>query len=654
MTVNNDTSATTDAKTPNYYKVTNPISEALLKEWHPTRNHHLDPHRLNAGSNHKVWWLGECGHEWEALICNRGLGRNCPYCSGKRILKGYNDLASVKPLIALQWHPTRNGDLTPEEVNVGSNKKAWWLNPDCGHEWEMKIVSREETTPCSVCYGSVVQTGVNDFATLRPELAKQLHPTKNTHIDITVLSVSSGKKVWWLGECGHEWEAIVRNRTMRNGNDCPICAGKSVLVGYNDFATLNPDLVAEWHPTKNLPLTPEQVTAGSGRKVYWQCAEGHEWKTAIYSRASGKHQCPYCTGRNAIIGVNDLLSVNPVLASEWHPVKNNGLLPSAVKEQSNQNVWWMCHKKHEWTSDVSGRSRGQGCPVCASNRYVSKAEQEIADFIVSQGLAIMPSDKRTIKGMELDIYVPEKKIAIEYNGLYWHSDLKIADIKYHYNKWLRAKEAGIQLIQIWEDELNRNPEQIKAMLLHKLGISQQERIFARKTYVNTVTKSEAEEFFRENHVQGYASGSYYFGLREKATDTLVSVIAFKKEKGNALNIIRYATSKNVVGGFTKLMSMAERTLKPSSFVTFSDNCVSDGSLYANNGFIADKELAPDYRYVVKRERKHKFGYRLKKFREDPNLLWQEGLTERELAKLNGIPRIWDAGKIRWVRKTGIV
>lgn len=512
MTVNNDTSATTDAKTPNYYKVTNPISEALLKEWHPTRNHHLDPHRLNAGSNHKVWWLGECGHEWEA---------------------------------------------------------------------------------------------------------------------------------------------IVRNRTAR-GDTCPICSGNMVLAGFNDLATLNPVLASEWHPTKNHPLTPEQVTVGSGRKVYWQCAKGHDWKTTISSRHSGKHQCPYCTGRNAVLGVNDLLSLNPALAAEWHPVKNNGLLPSAVKEQPNLNVWWMRHKKHEWTSDVCGRTRGQGCPVCASNRYISKAEQEIADFIVSQGLAIMPSDKRTIKGMELDIYVPDKKIAIEYNGLYWHSDLKIADIKYHYNKWLRAKEAGIQLIQIWEDELNRNPEQIKAMLLHKLGISQQERIFARKTYVNTVTKSEAEEFFRENHVQGYASGSYYFGLREKATDTLVSVIAFKKEKGNALNIIRYATSKNVVGGFTKLMSMAERTLKPSSFVTFSDNCVSDGSLYANNGFIADKELAPDYRYVVKRERKHKFGYRLKKFREDPNLLWQEGLTERELAKLNGIPRIWDAGKIRWVRKTGIV
>lgn len=114
--------------------------------------------------------------------------------------------------------------------------------------------------------------------------------------------------------------------------------------------------------------------------------------------------------------------------------------------------------------------------------------------------------------------------------------------------------------------------------------------------------------------------------------------------------IRYATAARVPGGgFTKLLAHAENVYAPSHFITFADHTISDGGLYENNGFIVDKELPPDYMYVVNKERKHKFGYRLKRFQNDPNLLWEEGLTERELAALNSLPRIWDAGKTRYIK-----
>lgn len=112
-------------------------------------------------------------------------------------------------------------------------------------------------------------------------------------------------------------------------------------------------------------------------------------------------------------------------------------------------------------------------------------------------------------------------------------------------------------------------------------------------------------------------------------------------------MIRYATNGLVQGGFTKLLKYAASKFTPSSFVTFADHCISDGGLYANNGFIVDTQIEPDYMYVVNGERKHKFGYRIQKFRSDPNLLFQEGLTERELATLNGLDRIWDAGKTKY-------
>lgn len=629
--------------------VKNPLAENLVKEWHPTKNSGIPVDQISAQSNRKVWWLGECGHEWEAIVANRSLGRGCSYCSGKYLLRGFNDLLTLKPLVASQFHPTKNGNLNVEDLMVGSNKKVWWLNPVCGHEWEMKVSNRNDHVACSVCDGFIVQAGINDLATTHPEIAKYLHPTKNASIDTTKLGAGSGLKVWWLGDCGHEWQAIINNRSGR-GDGCIYCSGYAVLEGFNDLSTAIPELVKEWHPTKNLPLTPQAITIGSGKKIWWQCPKSHEWQTTVGSRAKGGHACPYCTGRNTVIGANDLLTLNPALSLEWHTEKNFPLLPSEVKEWSSKKVWWICHKNHEWLSTVNDRSRGQGCPTCAAHRFISKAEQEIADFIKDQGLIIKQTDRLTVKGMEMDIYIPEKNFAIEYNGLYWHSDLKISDNNYHYNKWLMAKNKGIQLVQIWEDEWNKNPDQIKTMLLHKLGISQQEKVFARKTYVEKISKSDIERFLTLHHIQGFASASIYLGLKEKENHELVSVLALKKEAHNALNIIRYSTSKNVIGGFTKLLSYSEREFKPAQFITFSDHCVSDGNLYASNGFTKDKELKPDYRYVVKFQRKHKFGYRIKKFKDDPGLIWEEGLTERELASLNGIPRIWDAGKTKWVKQ----
>jgi hypothetical protein len=116
-------------------------------------------------------------------------------------------------------------------------------------------------------------------------------------------------------------------------------------------------------------------------------------------------------------------------------------------------------------------------------------------------------------------------------------------------------------------------------------------------------------------------------------------VTLGKESNNSFNVVRYATSKQVVGGFTELLKYAERNLSPNQFIAVADHCVSDGSLYSANGFIGDKKIPPDYCYVVKAERRPKSEYSPKRFKEDPNLQWEDGLTEKELADLNGIPRI---------------
>jgi hypothetical protein len=626
----------------------------VATQWHPTRNGDILPTAVSGTSHAKVWWLdNECGHEWETSIGNRtAKGNNCPICSSHRVLPGYNDLATAHPVIALDWHPYKNESLTPHDVTSQSNQKVWWVGETCGHEWQMVVSNRTVSKQnCPVCSNQQIVAGFNDLQTFSKLLADQWHPNKNGELLPSQIGPQSSRKVWWLGDCKHEWESTVASRARSTNTLCPACTKVNLLQGVNDLSTTHPDLLAEWHPTKNTVM-PSEITAGSGQNMWWSCKEGHDWKTTVRNRASLGYGCPTCSGKITLIGFNDLATTQPLLASQWHPTNNNDLTPNMVTIGSGRKVWWLCDKGHEWQAIIADRATHHktNCPECNANNWISKAEHEIASFLGDLGLTVIQSDRKILQGIEMDIYVPERKFAIEYNGIYWHTENKGKGKYYHYDKWLAAKNAGIQLVQIWEDEWNKNPEQVKTMLLHKLGMSSQEKVFARKTIIQRLSKADVETFLNANHIQGSAVGSYYLGLIEKDTQEIVSVIVLKKDVNNSLNIVRYATSKNVVGGFTKLLKYAERNFAPSSFMTFSDNCVSDGGLYEKNGFIADKELPPDYRYVVNGNREHKFGYRLKRFKNAPTLQWEDGLTERELAQLNNIPRIWDAGKIRWVKK----
>lgn len=199
--------------------------EDLLCQWDEDANGPMTPETVSYGSNKKVWWHCEKGHRWQAIINSRSSGRGCPVCTGRKVAEGFNDLASTYPALAAQWHPVKNGKLTPQDVTASSNRRVWWRCP-LGHEWQTAVYSRAQ--------------------------------------DLT---------------------------------DCPYCTNRKVLVGFNDLATVQPQVASQWHPTLNGALTPQQVTAGSKRKVWWRCPEGHEWQAAVHARAgSRKNGCPVCAG----------------------------------------------------------------------------------------------------------------------------------------------------------------------------------------------------------------------------------------------------------------------------------------------------------------------------------------------------------------------
>ena len=126
-----------------------------------------------------------------------------------------------------------------------------------------------------------------------------------------------------------------------------------------------PHLLAQWHPTKNDNL-PSAVNKASTKKVWWVCEKGHEWQASVMNRYYKHSGCPYCWGRVPVPGENDLATVNPSLAKEWHPTRNRALTPSDISKGSKKQVWWLCPHGHEWKASVANRTNVSGCPECAN------------------------------------------------------------------------------------------------------------------------------------------------------------------------------------------------------------------------------------------------------------------------------------------------
>ena len=277
---------------------------------------------------------------------------------------------------------------------------------------------------------------------------------------------------------------------------------------------------------------------------------------------------------------------------------------------------------------------------------VSAVESDLFDWVSSIAPDAVQSARGYIPRLELDIVCPSRRVAIEFNGLYWHSDANKPN-SYHREKTDLCREAGLQLVHIWEDDWNDRRDVVKGMIARKLGVSSEPRLNARSLKRVAVSTGSARIFLERHHVQGFASGTAYYGLQSGSE--LVALLVMKRRKAGEWELVRYATSAIVRGGHSKLFKwFLEDREDASRVVTFADRGVSDGGLYETCGFKKDGELPPDYMYVVKGRRVHKFNYRKARFQSDPNLKFDETLTEKQLASLNGLPRIYDAGKIRYV------
>lgn len=269
----------------------------IAKDWNYEKNGHLKPNNVTYGSGRKVWWKCDKGHEWLTAVNNRtSNNRECPYCTGEKALIGVNDLLTINPILASEWHPSKNNGLLPQNFKPNSNIKVWWLCPKCGYEYKAIIANRSKGTGCRNCSNQILHSGINDLATLYPEIAKQWYYEKNGNLTPNQVFPKTNKKVWWKCKNEHVWQASPNSRV--SGRNCPYCTGNKVWIGYNDLATTHKELANEWNYERNGELTPQMVSAGCAKKIWWKCSKcGCEYQAYISNRIKG-FGCK-CSGKRA-------------------------------------------------------------------------------------------------------------------------------------------------------------------------------------------------------------------------------------------------------------------------------------------------------------------------------------------------------------------
>lgn len=334
--------------------------QELAGQWHPTLNYDLTPQDVDASYPEDVWWVCDLGHPFRARLSFRVYdGSGCSVCANKLVRPGINDLATIDPELAGEWHPVRNGALTPDLVAPGYTAAVYW-QPPCGHWFESPPAQRRGDRRCQVCVDKRVYPGQNDFATLHPDLVGDLAPGQDVNL-AQVRATSRKRGVKWLAPCGHLYIATPLERHEDPlPPECQRCRGKRSPKRV-DLPTVAhvPWLLALWDHEANGALKPSEVRAGDGRQfVAWRCSQGHQWKRQPRYQ---KPDCGYCANRALLPGVNDLATVNPALAAQWHPTKNGDLTPDQVMPKSDLEVWWLGPCGHDWQARIGNRSNGSGC-----------------------------------------------------------------------------------------------------------------------------------------------------------------------------------------------------------------------------------------------------------------------------------------------------
>lgn len=359
------------------------------------------------------------------------------------------------------WDYEKNGNLDISKITIGSHKKVWWICSK-GHSYEQSVRSKCKGIGCPVCSNKLVLKGYNDLATTNPKLLKEWDYEKNDILGISPYNITKGaeKKVWWICSNGHSYECFAYSKRENVG--CSICSKKRIKKGVNDIFTVHPNWKKYWDFELNeqCKINPYDIGRNSHTKVNWICSEcGIKFKRAL-SKTKDIILCSNCSINSGVKSRIDtlisksgsLLDNNPLVANEWDYEKNEDLTPDKVTSNSIQKVWWICPNGHSYKLDISHKTQGRGCPKCSKEMRISLPEKALVYYLNKVDNKLIESyNPDFLKGKEIDIYLPNKNVGIEYDGKMWHTDferdLEKNKICYENNvNLIRVREEGCPIL----------------------------------------------------------------------------------------------------------------------------------------------------------------------------------------------------------------
>lgn len=590
--------------------------------------------------------------------CARAVGRQ-----KKKLEKGLS-LYNCHPVVA-EWFDNAGNDVSSRDVYFNSQDKYLFKCPKCGviYKKALNLVVnsyvKHNSNGCRVCAGYQVLEGFNDITARNKPSAEYWDEEKNGIPSNRVLWSDQNSR-WFRCPEGHSYQRTPfrmlnsYNKGIDGKDLCPICKGTEVLKGYNDIASMNPLALRYWDYNKNGDNTPETVYYRSHVQYWFRCGEGHsflkrpnEFYLQLNNVGMSAEGCPVCSGNRLLIGFNDLETMFKELVDSYWDFSRNKKKPNEVLAYARTDYWWKCVKCGKSFLICNGK-RVQGLGLCEDCRVI-KSISNFETEVYNEVKKLYPNAKSQVQfdGMTYDIYVPDRKLVIECNGVYWHSDAvsRYTDGNHNKKRLNTLRKNGLSLFVIWEDQWATNKDLVLKVLKRKLGKSTEKKVNARDCSVSE--QGIGSGVIQNNHIQGDVGvGCRYVSL--KLNGYSVAEIAYKLDE-NGLYICRYATNSLVRGGFSKLLKYLIDTVCDNGccIYAFSDNSISDGNLYRVCGFEKVDELASDYMYVYKNVRYVKDDFRKDRFKKDPKLKYVIGMTKEDLVKLNKIYRVYDYGKVKW-------
>lgn len=268
------------------------------------------------------------------------------------------------------WNEQRNGSVDPDLLISRDPTKFWWTCPN-KHDYQATVRAIINRRSCRICIGTEIRSGVNDFKTLYPEIARYWHPTLNGDVSPSTIGVGSKATYWWLCENNHEYKSDIWNKI--SGKKCRACAGFKATVGVDDFPTKHPELAKLLDTRLQGKDDLIGVHSRSESVFNWVCPLGHTWSQNVRELVKKKKgPCSYCSNALVWPGFNDLVSKLPNLAKEWDYEENAPINPKEILFQTDLIVAWRCtDHNHPWkTSPYKRIKEKSNCPYCGNYKLL--------------------------------------------------------------------------------------------------------------------------------------------------------------------------------------------------------------------------------------------------------------------------------------------